>query len=170
MTREIFSAGRAFEDFKVGDVIVHRLGRTVTYQDNLYYTHTLLNTSPIHFDKEYMEDTVFKQPLLVMTMTLAMAYGITSDIFRNVYRELGIRNLRFHNPVFDGDTLHVITRVLDVKEDPDNKDAGIVVVKHEVYKDRFRKLVCEFTREVMVFKRRVIEEWYNELVGGESKR
>jgi acyl dehydratase len=55
--------GRFFEDFAKGERIVHRLGRTVTYQDNLYFTHTLLNTNPVHFDKEYAELTEFKRPL-----------------------------------------------------------------------------------------------------------
>ena len=147
------STGRFFEDFKRGEVIVHRLGRTVTYQDNLYFTHTLLNTAPLHFDEEYMEHTEFGKPLLVMTMTLAVAYGITSETFKNVYREVEIRNLRFHAPVFHGDTLHVETEVLETREHPERRELGIVVVRHRVYKEGFSKLVCEFERVVEVYKR-----------------
>jgi len=150
--------GKFFEDFAKGEKIIHRLGRTVTYQDNLYFTHTLLNTNPIHFDKEYTELTEFKQPLLVMTMTLALTYGITSEIFKNVYKELGIRDLRFTAPVFDGDTLHVETEVLDVK-DVGREDSGLVVVKHRVYKNNVSQLVCEFTREALVYKRAYSPRW-----------
>lgn len=144
--------GRFFEDFKPGERIIHRLGRTVTYQDNLFFTHSLLNVAPLHFDREYMELSEFKQPLLVMTMTLGVTYGITSEVFKNVYQEISIRDLRFTAPVFDGDTLHVETEVLDVR-DVGREDVGLVVVKHKVYKNNFAQLVCEFTREVLVYKR-----------------
>jgi acyl dehydratase len=150
--------GRFFEDFTKGEKIIHRLGRTVTYQDNLYFTHSFLNVAPLHFDKEYMELTEFKKPLLVMSMTLAVVYGITSETFKNVYKELGIRDLRFTAPVFDGDTLHVETDVLDVK-DVGRDDVGLVVVKHRVYKNNFSQLVCEFTREALVYKKAYSPRW-----------
>jgi itaconyl-CoA hydratase len=150
--------GRFFEDFAKGERIVHRLGRTATYQDNLYFTHTLLNTNPVHFDKEYTELTEFKRPLLVMTMTIALTYGITSETFKNAYKEIGIKDLRFTAPVFDGDTLHVETEILDVRE-VGREDSGLIVAKHRVYKNNFSQLVCEFTREVLVYKRAYSPRW-----------
>jgi itaconyl-CoA hydratase len=150
--------GRFFEDFAKGERIVHRLGRTATYQDNLYFTHTLLNTNPVHFDKEYTELTEFKRPLLVMTMTIALTYGITSETFKNAYKEIGIKDLRFTAPVFDGDTLHVETEILDVRE-VGREDSGLIVAKHRVYKNNFSRLACEFTREVLVYKRAYSPRW-----------
>ncbi|MDT7889459.1 MAG: MaoC family dehydratase [Desulfurococcales archaeon] len=151
--------GKFFEDFAKGEKILHRLGRTVTYQDNLYFTHAMMNTAPIHFDKEYMELTEFGKPLLVMTMTLAMVYGITSEVFKNVYREVEIRDLRFTAPVFDGDTLHVETEVLETREIPGRDDVGSVIVRHRVYKNWFSQTVCEFVREVLVYKRNYSPIW-----------
>jgi len=150
--------GRFFEDFVKGERILHRLGRTVTYQDNLYFTHTLLNTNPIHFDKEYAELTEFKRPLLLMTMTIALVYGITSETFKNVYRELGIKDLRFIAPVFDGDTLHVESEILDVRE-VGREDSGLVVVKHRVYKNNLSQVVCEFIREALMYKKAHSPRW-----------
>jgi len=144
--------GKFFEDFKVGERTVHRYGRTVTYQDNLYFTHSLLNSARLHFDREYMDLTEFKQPLLVATMTLAIAYGITSFEYPNIAGELEIADLSFHSPVFDGDTLHVETEVLEVK-DLNREDYGEVNVKYRVYKQNFKTLVCEFRRRFYVYKR-----------------
>jgi itaconyl-CoA hydratase len=146
--------GLLFEDLKKGDKIVHRLGKTVTYQDNLLFTHLLLNTAPLHFDNEYMQLTEFKKPLLVMTMTYAVVIGIASIDFKNVVEEVEIRNLKMHSPVFDGDTIHVETEVLDKFEDKENEKLGIVVLRHKGYKDNFKQIVIEFERVVKIFKRK----------------
>ena len=42
--------GRVFEDFEVGDVYEHPLGRTVLAADNIWFTCLTMNTNPIHFD------------------------------------------------------------------------------------------------------------------------
>ena len=42
--------GRVYEDFEVGDIYRHPLGRTVTQTDNIWFTLLTQNTAPIHFD------------------------------------------------------------------------------------------------------------------------
>ena len=51
--------GRYYEDFEVGDVYRHRLGRTVTETDNTLFTMLTLNTNPIHFDENLAAKTPF---------------------------------------------------------------------------------------------------------------
>ena len=43
---------RYFEDFQVGDVYEHKLGRTVTTADNMWFTLLTMNTNPIHVDHD----------------------------------------------------------------------------------------------------------------------
>ena len=50
---------RFFEDFEVGDVYRHPLGRTVTTTDNIWFTLLTQNTAPIHFDHHYASQTEF---------------------------------------------------------------------------------------------------------------
>jgi itaconyl-CoA hydratase len=45
--------GRFFEDFAVGDLYRHPLGRTVTSTDNAWFTLLTQNTAPLHFDQHY---------------------------------------------------------------------------------------------------------------------
>src|SRR4028118_1518836 len=45
--------GRFFEDFEVGDVYEHPLGRTVTTTDNLWFTLLTQNTARIHVDHNH---------------------------------------------------------------------------------------------------------------------
>jgi acyl dehydratase len=85
-------------------------------------------------------------------MTLAITYGITSEVFKNVYQEIGIKDLRFTAPVFDGDTLHVESEILEVR-DIGREDVDLIIVKHRVFKNNFTQLVCEFVREALVYRR-----------------
>jgi acyl dehydratase len=49
--------GRAFEDFEVGDVYEHPLGRTTTQADNIWFTLLTVNNNPSHFDAAYAART-----------------------------------------------------------------------------------------------------------------
>ena len=51
------SDGRYYEEFAVGDVYVHRPGRTITQQDNAWFTLLTMNTHPAHFDEVYAAKT-----------------------------------------------------------------------------------------------------------------
>src|SRR5579859_280475 len=62
--------GRFFEDFEIGDVYQHPLGRTVTTTDNIWFTLLTQNTAPIHFDHNYAAQTEFGKPLVDSTFTL----------------------------------------------------------------------------------------------------
>src|SRR5213078_3275581 len=56
--------GRVFEDFSVGDVYEHPLGRTLLAADNVWFTCLTMNTNPIRFDAVYAAQTEFKKPLM----------------------------------------------------------------------------------------------------------
>ena len=67
--------GRVFEDFTVGDVYEHPLGRTVTQADNIWFTCLTMNTNPIHVDAAYAAQTEFGKPLMNSCLTLALVTG-----------------------------------------------------------------------------------------------
>ena len=67
--------GRFFEDFEVGDIYPHPLGRTIIAADNIWFTLLTQNTNPIHFDRVYAAKTEFKRPLVDSTFTLALVTG-----------------------------------------------------------------------------------------------
>jgi acyl dehydratase len=54
----------------VGDVYPHRLGRTVTQTDNIWFTLLTQNTAPLHFDVHYASQTEFKKPLVNSALRL----------------------------------------------------------------------------------------------------
>ncbi|MBV9195187.1 MAG: MaoC family dehydratase [Solirubrobacterales bacterium] len=74
--------GRYFEDFVVGDIYRHPIGRTVTETDNIWLSLLSQNTAPVHFDRHYAAQTEFGRPLVDSTFTLALVTGRASPTYR----------------------------------------------------------------------------------------
>ena len=145
--------GRFFEDFEVGDVYRHPLGRTVTATVNIWFTLLTQNTAPIHFDRHYAAQTEFGKPLVDSTFTLALVTGQSvTDVSQNVFANLGWDEVRLPNPVFEGDTIYSQSEVLEKRESKSRKNVGIVTVKTTGYNQE-GKVVATFKRTIMVYKR-----------------
>lgn len=145
--------GRFFEDFEVGDIYRHPLGRTVTTTDNIWFTLLTQNTAPIHFDHHYSKQTEFGQPLVDSTFTLALVTGQSvTDVSQNVFANLGWDAVKLPNPVFEGDTIYSQSEVLTVRESRSRQNVGIVTVNTTGYNQN-GKVVISFERTLMVYKR-----------------
>jgi len=145
--------GRFFEDFEVGDVYRHPLGRTVTETDNIWFTLLTQNTAPIHFDRHYAAKTEFGKPLVDSTFTVALVTGQSvTDVSQNVMANLGWDEIRLPAPVFEGDTIYSQSEVLEKRESKSRDNVGIVTVKTTGYKSD-GTVVVTFKRTVMVYKR-----------------
>ena len=145
--------GRFFEDFEVGDVYRHPLGRTVTETDNAWFTLLTQNTAPIHFDRHYAAQTEFGRPLVDSTFTVALVTGQSvTDVSQNVMANLGWDEVRLPAPVFEGDTIYSQSEVLGTRESRSRDNVGIVTVKTTGFNQE-GTVVVTFKRTVMVYKR-----------------
>jgi len=145
--------GRVYEDFEVGDVYQHPLGRTVLAADNSWFTLLTQNTNPIHFDHAYAAKTEFGKPLVNSAFTLALVTGQSvSDISQNVMANLGWDEVRLPNPLFEGDTVYSRSEVLEKRESKSRPTVGIVSVKTTGF-NQAGKVIIEFKRTFMVYKR-----------------
>jgi itaconyl-CoA hydratase len=145
--------GRVFEDFEVGDVYEHPLGRTILAADNTWFTLLTMNTNPVHFDAAYAARTEFGKPLVNSCLTLAIVTGQSvTDLSQNAVANLGWDEVRMPHPVFEGDTIYARSEVLDTRELKSRPHAGIVRVKTTGF-NQDRAVVLEFTRTFMVYKR-----------------
>jgi itaconyl-CoA hydratase len=145
--------GRFYEDFNVGDVYQHPLGRTVTTTDNIWFTLLTQNTAPIHFDHHYAAQTEFGKPLVNSALTLALVTGQSvTDVSQNVFANLGWDEVRLPHPVFEGDTIYSQTEVLEKRESKSRLSVGIVTVKTTGYNGD-GKAVLTFKRTLLVYKR-----------------
>ncbi len=145
--------GRFYEDFEVGDVYEHPLGRTVTTTDNIWFTLLTQNSAPIHFDHHYASQTEFGRPLVDSTFTLALVTGQSvTDVSQNVFANLGWDEVRLPNPVFEGDTIYSRSEVLSKREPRSRPEVGIVTVRTVGYNQEGREVIS-FRRTLMVYKR-----------------
>jgi itaconyl-CoA hydratase len=145
-------AGRCYEDFEVGMILRHPIGRTVSEVDNTWFTLLTNNSNPIHFDRHYASQTEFKEPLMNSTFTLALVVGLSvSDISRNAVN-LGWTEIELPNPVFNGDTIYAQSEVLSARESKSRPTMGIVEVRTTGFKSD-GTVVIRYRRTVMVYKR-----------------
>lgn len=145
--------GRFYEDFEVGDVYRHPLGRTITSGDNIWFTLLTQNSAPIHFDHNYAAQTEFGQPLVNSTLTLALVTGQSvTDISQNVIANLAWDEVRLPNPVFEGDTVYSQSEVLEKRESKSRPNAGIVTIRTTGFKQDGTGVIT-FKRTVMVYRR-----------------
>ena len=145
--------GRFFEDFEVGAVYQHPLGRTVSETDNTWFTLLTMNTNQLHFNSQYAERSEFGRPLVVSTLTVAIAVGQSvTDLTQNAVANLGWDDIRMTHPVFAGDTLWSESVVTSTRESSSRPTAGIVTVKTRTL-NQDGKEVCSFLRTFLVHKR-----------------
>ena len=145
--------GRFFEDFEVGDIFMHPLGRTLTGTDNAWFTLLTQNTAPLHFDHYYAAQTEFGQPLVNSCLTLAPVTGQSvTDISQNAMANLAWDEVRLPNPVFEGDTIYSESEVLDMRKSKSRQNVGIVTVKTTGFNPD-GKFVITFRRTVLVYRR-----------------
>jgi itaconyl-CoA hydratase len=145
--------GRFFEDFEVGDVYEHPLGRTVTTTDNLWFTLLTQNTAPVHVDHAYAAKTEYGRPLVDSTFTVALVTGQSvTDVYQNVFANLGWDEIRLPAPVFEGDTIYSRSEVIEKRGSRSRQNVGIVRVKTTGYNQE-GETVIKFLRTVMVYRR-----------------
>ena len=146
-------SGRYFEDFTVGDIYHHLPGRTLSQQDNSWFTLLTMNTHPLHFDEEYAAATELGKPLIASPLTVAVIVGMSvSDVSAKAIANLGWKEIKLPNPVFPGDTLYANTEVLGKRESRSRPNAGIVsVLTRGINQDDAE--VCVFERQILIPKR-----------------
>ena len=145
--------GRVYEDFEVGDIYPHPLGRTVLPVDNSWFTLLTQNVNPIHFDAAYAAKTEFGRPLVDSTFTLALVTGqSTIDLSFNVMANLGWDEVRLPNPVFEGDTIYSRSEVLEKRESKSRPTQGIVTVR-TLGKKADGVVFMSFVRSALIPKR-----------------
>src|SRR3954454_24964018 len=145
-------SGRAFEDFEVGMVIQHELGRTISAADNTWFTLLTMNSNPIHFDAHYAAQTEFGRTLVNSTLTLAIVTGISvGDVSRHAVN-LGWDEVRIPAPLFEGDTIYARTRGLSCRESKSRPNMGVVEIQTTGFKQD-GAVVLTFRRTILVYKR-----------------
>lgn len=146
--------GLYFEDFQVGTTIRHGLTRTVTQMDNMLFSNMTLNPQPLHIDAHFCAtETEWGKPLVNSLFTLGLMIGISvaDTTVATTIGNLGMTDVKFPAPVFEGDTVNVTTEIVAKRESRSRPDAGIVEFQHRAYKQD-GTLVAECRRQAFMKK------------------
>jgi len=131
-------AGLWFDELAVGQRFEHAIRRTVTETDNLLFTTLSHNPAQLHLDAEYMKNSEYGQVLVNSCFTLSLMVGVSvgDTTLGTAVANLGWDEVRFPKPVFVGDTLNIVTEVVELRGSKSRPDAGIVTFRHEAYNQR----------------------------------
>jgi 2-methylfumaryl-CoA hydratase len=146
------STGRYFEDFSIGQQLVHAVPRTLHGGDISTYFSLTADRSPLASSTELARSLGFQRELMPDMLVFHIVFGKSvPDISHNATANLGYADVRFMRPVYPGDTLVAESEVIGLRE-VSSGEAGVVYVRTRGTNQKGQE-VLTFARWVMVPKR-----------------
>jgi acyl dehydratase len=148
-------AGLYFEEFSVGMRFKHPIRRTVTEADNVFFSALTHNPAALHLDEEYCKkETEFGRRIVNSAFTLGLMVGVSvaDTTLGTTVANLGWDEVRFPKPLFHGDTVHVESEVLELRESKSRPQNGIVIFEHRAY-NQHDDLVARCKRSALMLRK-----------------
>jgi len=144
--------GHYLEDFVPGRVFRHPRGVTLDRGFIADYARTFMESNPIYLNVTYAHAAGYRAipaaPHLVMNIALSL--GVQTDSEKAI-ANLGYYDMRFLRPVYAGDTLCGMTRVVERRDRGVDKP-GIATVETLAVNQR-NKVVLQYRRKIMLPRR-----------------
>ena len=145
-------AGRFFEDYRIGEEILHATPRTMTEGDRALYTALYPGRFALTSSDEFARACGLPSSPIDELAAFHVVFGKTvPDISINAVANLGYAEGRFLRPVYPGDTLRTVSKVIGLRENSNGR-TGVVWVRSEGLNQRGES-VMSYCRWVMVRKR-----------------
>ncbi len=144
--------GRFFEDFSIGQRIVHPLPRTITEGEVALYIALTGSRYALHSSDGFAKKAGYTQRPLDDLLMFHITFGKSVvDISLNAIANLGYAEVHFLRPVYVGDTVSLSSKIIGLKENSNGK-TGIVYV-HSSGRNQHGQLILSLKRWVMIKKR-----------------
>jgi itaconyl-CoA hydratase len=138
--------GHYFDDFDNGKTFRHHWGRTINEGDNSLFTTLTLNSTPLYFNAQYAKQEGHPSVLVNPMLVFCTVFGLSvEDLSELGIAFLGVDNLKFHAPVYPGDTLNASSEVINRRQSQKNASQGIVTWSTKGF-NQHDQLVVEFER------------------------
>jgi len=145
------NAGNFFEDFSIGQRIIHATPRTLTEGDVSLYTALYGSRFAVQSSDAFANDLELPGAPIDDMLVFHVVFGKTvPDISLNAVANLGYATGTFCAPVYPGDTLTTISEVIGLKENSNGK-TGVVYVRSTGFNQNGDR-VLDYVRWVMVRK------------------
>ncbi|MBN9049608.1 MAG: MaoC family dehydratase [Rhizobiales bacterium] len=146
------SSGHFFEDFTLGQTIVHATPRTVTTGDVALYNGLFGARFAVQSSDAFAERIGYPRAPIDDLLVFHVVFGKTvPDISLNAVANLGYADCRFLKAVYPGDTLSATSEVIGLRQNSNGK-TGIVYVRSRGFNQDGAE-VLTYARWVMVRKR-----------------
>lgn len=143
--------GNYFEDFRLGQEIVHATPRTVTEGDAALYTALFGARFAVTSSSPFAAELGLERAPIDSLLAFHIIFGKTvPDISLNAIANLGYAGGRFGQPVYPGDTLRTSSTVIGLRQNRDGK-TGVVYVRSVGVNQR-DEMAADYIRWVMVRK------------------
>ncbi|RMD93676.1 MAG: MaoC family dehydratase [Alphaproteobacteria bacterium] len=145
-------AGRFFEDYELGEEIVHAVPRTVSGGERALYHALYPARHALHSSDEFARACGLEAAPIDDLAAFHLVFGKTvPDISLNAVANLGYAEGRWLKPVWAGDTLRAVSKVIGLKQNSSGK-SGVVWVRTTGL-NQWDEPVMSYVRWVMVRKR-----------------
>ena len=146
------SAGRFFEDFAVGQHLVHATPKTIGPGDVALYSALFGPRFAVQSADTFAAAIGYPRSPVDDLLAFHVVFGKSVPaISLNAIANLGYAACRFLDPVYPGDTLAASSEVIGVKENS-NRESGVVYVRTRGF-NQDGATVVDYVRWVMVRKR-----------------
>ena len=123
-----------FDQLRIGDRWQSQ-ARTITETDVVSFATLTGDYDPLHVDHEYAKNTPFRRPIAHGLLGLSFVAGLSSQCpAMRTTAFIAVRNWEFLRPAFFGDTVHVVTEVIDLQAK--GRRHGKVTWKRELVNQR----------------------------------
>ncbi len=149
--------GRFFEDYAVGQTLVHAVPRTVSGGERALYHALYPARHALYSSDEFARSCGLPESPLDDLAAFHVVFGKTvPDVSLNAVANLGYAEGRWLKPVYAGDTLRSESQVIGLKQNSNGK-TGVVYVRTRGLNQR-DEVVMEYVRWVMVRKKNLEAE------------
>lgn len=146
------STGRFFEDFGIGQRLLHAVPRTLHGGDIALYMALTGDRPPLASSTELARSLGFQREVVPDLLVFHIVFGKSvADVSHNATANLGYADVRFTRPVYPGDTLVSESEVIGLRE-VSSGEAGVVYVRTRGTNQKGQDVVT-FVRWVMIPKR-----------------
>ena len=150
--------GNFLEDFKIGSVLRHKVGKTVNEGLLNAFTEFSMTTNPLHKNRRYAQLYGYRDLILPPGLVMAVVFSQSvEDVSENARANLEYIDMRFGVPVYVGDTIESTSVVLGVTPSSRDKSLGVVHVQ-TTGRNQHDEVLLTYERKVQVWKDNVDAE------------
>ena len=145
--------GNYFEDFTVGEEIVHEQSKTIFESDNNLFSLLTMNHHPVHTNVDYCKNNQHGEILVPGTLVFCLAVHLTIfDISGKAIANLEYENIEHLQPTFINDTIYSKTKILGKTASRSKNDRGVVYVETVGYNQNDIDVI-RFRRKILIKKK-----------------